>query len=90
MIAGLLANAYPGITALSDEPGEAIVVAFGGDQNVIEPAPSGLEGFGDRMHAVEDFHAISLDCGPATPLEPRRSLSELRLSELRRILWPFE
>ena len=90
MVTGLLADAYPGITALGDEPGEAIVVAFGGDENVIEPAPSGFEGFGNRMHAVEDFHGISLDCRPTTPWEVRHVLLELRLFELRRILWPFE
>ena len=35
-----------------------VVVALAGDENVVEAAAAGLESFGDRMQAVENFHGF--------------------------------
>ena len=58
MVAGLLADADAGLFAIGDEAREAFVVALGGDNDVIEAAPAGLESLGNRVHAVENFHVI--------------------------------
>ena len=48
VFAGFLANADAGQFAIGDEAREAFVVALGGDNNVIEAAPAGLESLGNR------------------------------------------
>jgi hypothetical protein len=45
---------------LRNEGLEALVLAFAGDKNVIEAAAAGLEGFFNRVQAVENFHEDSL------------------------------
>ena len=61
LVAGFLADADTGQFAIGDEAREAFVVALGGDQDVIEAAPAGLESFGNGVHAVENFHVSSVD-----------------------------
>ena len=56
LLAGVLADADAGLAEGVDELFQAKIVAFAGDQNVIEAAAAGLEGFFDRVHAVENFH----------------------------------
>lgn len=63
MLARFLAYADARVTALGRETREAIVVAFGGNQNVIEAALPGSQGFRYRVNAVENFHSSSVD-GP--------------------------
>ena len=58
LLARFLADADAGLSALGDEAREAFVVAFGGDHDVIEAAPAGLESLRNRVHAVENFHVI--------------------------------
>lgn len=56
VVTWFLADADAGLAEVGCEAGEAIVVAFGGHHDVVKAAPAGLEGFGYRVHAVEDFH----------------------------------
>jgi hypothetical protein len=52
VFAGFLAHAHAGLFAVRDEAREAVVVSLGGDNDVIEAAPAGLECFSHRMYAV--------------------------------------
>ena len=61
LFARFLANADAGLLAISDQAREAFVVALGGNDDVIEAASAGLEGLGNRVHAVENFHVFSVD-----------------------------
>lgn len=63
VLARFLADTNASITAIRHKAREAVVVALGGNQNVIEAALTGSQGFGDRVNAVEDFHSSSVD-GP--------------------------
>jgi hypothetical protein len=56
LLAGFLANADSGLAAGGDKAGEAIVVAFAGDENLVKAAAAGLDSFLNRVHAVENFH----------------------------------
>jgi hypothetical protein len=56
LFARFLADTHADLFALCDEAREAFVVAFGGDDDVIEAASAGLESFGNGMYAVENFH----------------------------------
>jgi hypothetical protein len=56
LFAGFLTDADTGQTAVGNEMSEAFVVALGGYQHLVETAAAGLESFGNRMHAIEDFH----------------------------------
>jgi hypothetical protein len=58
LLAGFLEDTHAGFAAKGDEALQALVVAFAGHQNVIKAAASGLEGFFDRMQAVENFHKV--------------------------------
>ena len=60
LVARLLANADTGLAALRDEALEPLVLALAGDENVIEAAATSLEGFFNRVQAVENFHEDSL------------------------------
>ena len=62
MLAWLLANANTGLTAVSNEAGEPVVMALAGDEDMVKPATAGLECLLNRMEAVENFHECSLDC----------------------------
>ena len=57
LLAGLLADTDAGIAAEGDEGFQAGILALAGHQNVVEAPASGLEGFFDRMQAVENFHS---------------------------------
>ena len=61
LIARFLADANARLLAFGDETRKAFVVALGGDNDVIEAAPAGLESLGNRVHAVENFHVFSVD-----------------------------
>jgi len=63
LLARLLADADTGVAAEGDEALQALVVALAGDENVVEAAAAGLEGFLDRMQAVENFHVLSVEDG---------------------------
>jgi hypothetical protein len=56
VFAGFLADADTGKTAVGNEMGESFVVALGGYEHMVETAATGLESFGNRMHAIQDFH----------------------------------
>ena len=56
VFAGLLEDTYAGLAALGDEAFETGVAALAGDKYVIEAALPGLEGFLDRVQAVENIH----------------------------------
>jgi hypothetical protein len=51
-----LANADPCLAAIGDKARESVVVALAGHEHVVKTAPSGFEGFLDRVQAVENFH----------------------------------
>ncbi len=63
LLARLLANADTGLAAGGDEAREAVVLALAGNENVIEAAAAGAEGFLDRVDTVENIHAASLRGG---------------------------
>lgn len=52
VFAGFLTYANAGLFAVGDKAREAVVVALGGDDYMIEAAPAGLESFSHRMYAV--------------------------------------
>ena len=56
LLARLLQDPNAGLAALGDEAGQTGILALAGDQDVIEAALAGLEGFLDRVQAVENFH----------------------------------
>jgi hypothetical protein len=62
LLAGLEKNADAGLAALRDKTGDArvmaVIVALTGDEDVVKAAAAGLEGFLDRVQAVENFHGI--------------------------------
>jgi hypothetical protein len=60
LLARLLADADAGVAAEGDEALQALVVALAGDENVVEAAAAGLEGFLDRMQAVQNVHVYSV------------------------------
>ena len=61
LVARFLTYTDTGQFAIGNEAGEAFVVALGGDEDMIEAAATGLESFGNGVHAVENFHASSVD-----------------------------
>ncbi len=56
LVAGFLADAHPGLPALGDQPGKAVVLALAGHDDVVKTATAGPQRLFDRVHAVEDFH----------------------------------
>jgi len=58
LLAGFLEDTDAGGAAKVDEALQALGVAFASNQNVVETPPSGLEGFLDRMKAVENIHKV--------------------------------
>jgi len=56
LLARLLEDADAILAALGDQAGQTGILALAGYQNVIETALAGLEGFLDRVQAVENFH----------------------------------
>jgi hypothetical protein len=56
LFAGLLANANTGFAASGNEAGEALVVTFASNEDLVKAAAARLERLLDRMHAVENFH----------------------------------
>lgn len=56
LLTGFGTNADTGLAASLDEMGKAVVVALAGHDHVVKTAATGLEGFLDRMKAVENFH----------------------------------
>jgi hypothetical protein len=56
LLASFLAYADAGLAAEVDEALKAVVLALSGDEDVVKPALSGLEGFFHRMQAIENFH----------------------------------
>jgi len=61
LVAGLLANADAGFSAFGEELLDAGVVALAGDEDVVEAAAAGAQGFFDGVEAVEDFHLSSVE-----------------------------
>ena len=57
LVAGFLADADAGLAEGGDELVDAEIVAFAGYEDVVKAAAAGLEGFFDRVHAVENFHS---------------------------------
>jgi hypothetical protein len=62
LLARPLKDANASVAALGDEAAETFIVALAGDENVIEPAATGLESFRDRMQPVENFHRNQFSC----------------------------
>jgi hypothetical protein len=62
MFAWLLADSNTGLTTVSNEAGESVIVPLAGHQHVVKAATAGLECLLDWMEAVENFHESSLDC----------------------------
>ena len=58
LLARLLDDADASLAALGDEAGQSRVLALACDEDVIEMALAGLEGFLDRVQAVENFHEV--------------------------------
>ena len=56
LLARLLQDANANLAALGDEAGQTGILALAGYQDVIEAPLAGLEGFLDRVQAVENFH----------------------------------
>jgi hypothetical protein len=56
LLAGFRTDADAGLAALRDEALQAVVLAFAGDQYLIEAAAAGFKCFLDRMQAVENVH----------------------------------
>jgi hypothetical protein len=56
LLAGLLTDADASLAAEIDEALKAIVLPFASHQNVVKAALACLEGFFDRMQAIENFH----------------------------------
>jgi hypothetical protein len=61
VLAGLLAHADTGVTAIGHQAREAIIVAFRRNQDVIESALTGPQSLCNRVNAVENFHSSSVD-----------------------------
>jgi len=57
LLAGFLEDAHAGFAAKGDEALDAGIFTFAGHQNVVEIPPSGLEGFLNRVKAVENIHS---------------------------------
>jgi hypothetical protein len=56
LLAGFLADADAGLTTKIDQPLKAVVQTLAGYQDVVETALAGLEGFFDRVKAIQNFH----------------------------------
>ena len=56
LVARLLEDTDACRAALSDEAFETGIAALAGDEDVVKAAAAGLQGFLDRMQAVENFH----------------------------------
>jgi hypothetical protein len=63
LLARFLADADAGGAAEGDEGFQAGIVALAGHEDVIETPAASLEGFFDRMQAVENFHSLSVEDG---------------------------
>jgi ribosomal protein L37AE/L43A len=63
LLAGFLADADTGRAAEGDETGDAGIFTLAGYEDVVETPAAGLEGFLDRMQAVENFHVVSVEDG---------------------------
>ena len=55
LLARFLADADAGLAAEGDELFQACVVALAGHDDLVEAALTGLEGFLDRMHSVQEL-----------------------------------
>jgi hypothetical protein len=62
LFARFLANTHASLTAFGHEAREPVILALESDNNVIKAATASLERLLHRMKAVENFHALSLDC----------------------------
>ena len=80
MLTRLLPHSDAGVTAVGDQPGEPVIVALGGDQDMIEAAMSGPEGLCDRVHAVKNIHECSVDGGLQKPGQARLRATAMQLS----------
>jgi hypothetical protein len=58
LLARLFQDADAGLAALDDQAGETGILALAGYKDVIKAPLAGLEGFLDRVQAVENFHEI--------------------------------
>jgi hypothetical protein len=56
LLARFLTDADASLTALGHQLLETGVVALLSDEDMVETAASGLEGFFHRMQTVQDFH----------------------------------
>ena len=56
LLARFLADGDAGLAAEGDELFQACIVALAGHNDLAEAALTGLEGFLDRMHSVQDIH----------------------------------
>jgi hypothetical protein len=56
LLAGFLADADACLAKGGDEAFETQVFALAGYNHLVEAAAAGLEGFFNRVHAVENFH----------------------------------
>jgi hypothetical protein len=69
LLARFLADADAGLTGGRDEAFQAealaLFEALAGDEDVIKAAAASLEGFFNRVHAVENFHELSVDAAPS-------------------------
>jgi hypothetical protein len=61
LLTGILAHADAGLAKCRDQPFEAEIFAFAGDDDVVKAAATSLESFFHRVHAVENFHRDSVE-----------------------------
>jgi len=65
LLAGFLPDADAGLAGGGNEALEAetfaLFEALAGDEDLVEAAAAGLQGFFNRVHAVEDFHVVSVE-----------------------------
>ena len=56
VVAGFLADADAGLAKGGYEALQTEIFAFAGYNHLVKATPAGLEGFFDRVYAVQNFH----------------------------------
>jgi hypothetical protein len=56
LLAGFLTDPDAGLATDGDEPLQALIVSFAGDENMVKAPLAGFEGLLNRVEAVENFH----------------------------------
>ena len=56
LLAAFLANAHPGIAALSHKPLQPRIMTLIGHQHMVKAAAAGSQGLLNRMQAIQNFH----------------------------------